>query len=258
MHRAYYEGNLKLKKFDIKDLRCPHRHSIQSHPACFMKGLVKYPDPKTFEKYTGKPWYEYSDDNGNPLLRIGFFDIEVDDLKPDRGMVLTWAIKERNGNVITSYITRQEIFDGVFDKRVVQEFVDAISKFDILVGYYSSRFDINFMRARAMYHNIEFPSMSYCKDEKGEYKLKPEIIHWDIYYIVRNKLGLSRNSLANSTQFLGIPGKTPIDFSYWMKARFGDKKCIEIVLEHNIADVEITEKLWERLTPYKKWIKSPL
>ena len=50
-----------------KELKCIHRHTIFSHPKCFLKGLVKepYKSDKEFEKITGMPWNDY------PEYRIG-------------------------------------------------------------------------------------------------------------------------------------------------------------------------------------------
>jgi len=44
-----------------KELRCIHRHTIEEHPACFYKGLIKYDfkDDREWEKLTGIPWYQY-------------------------------------------------------------------------------------------------------------------------------------------------------------------------------------------------------
>jgi len=74
-----------------------------------------------------------------------------------------------------------------------------------LVGYYSTRMDLPYMRAKALHYGLEFPGVG-------------ELYHWDLYYTVRYKLGLSRNSLANACDWLGIEGKTPIDKSVWRKS----------------------------------------
>ena len=43
----------------LADLRCVHRHTIKEHPSCFAQGNVKWPDDRTFEKYSGQPWYQF-------------------------------------------------------------------------------------------------------------------------------------------------------------------------------------------------------
>jgi len=243
----------------MKQLRCVHRHTIDSHPKCFLTGRIKYDfrDDREWERLVGLPWWLYPDEDGNPMYRIGFFDLEVDNLKPDYGTLLTWAIKEMNGDVTAAVISRDELFTGVHDYRLVKEFLEAIKDFRILCGYYSTGFDMPYIRAKALHYGLDFPGYELTQRYDGKYFVKPEIIHWDLYYVVRNKLRLSRNSLWNATRFLGIEGKTPIDRDVWMRAKYGDPEALEEVLEHNIADVVITEKLWKRLQPFQKWNRRP-
>ncbi|KKM93421.1 hypothetical protein LCGC14_1208530 [marine sediment metagenome] len=243
---------------NVNELRCYHRHTIDSHPACFRKGLIKYDfrDDREFERMTGIPWYDSLNEDGSLAYPIGFFDLETDNLKPDYGTLLTWAIKERGGGIISSVIVRDDLFSGRGDKRLVEEFLEAIKKFRILVGYYSTGFDFPFIRAKALHYGLDFPGHTLQQRYDGKFFARPEIIHWDLYYIVRGKLRLSRNSLWNATRYLGIEGKTPISGDIWGRAKYGDPEAVAEVLKHNIADVEITERLWEKLLPYKVWTRK--
>ena len=227
----------------LTDLRCVHRHSIVTHPACFAKGHVKWPDVKNvdklYSKVTGQPWYSF------PEYRIGYFDIEVDNLKADFGTVLTWCFKDKGGEVHSSVITKEEIINGTYDRRVVEEFVERMKTYKIIVGYFSTRFDLPYMRSKALHYGMEFPGYA-------------DIYHWDLFYTVRNKLCLSRKSLEATCDYLGIEGKTPISRNDWRKAKYGNKKSLETVLEHNIADVEILEELHDRIEFTRKWIKRSI
>jgi uncharacterized protein YprB with RNaseH-like and TPR domain len=224
-----------------KELRCIHRHTIDEHPSCFAKGLVKYDwmDDREWSRVTDLPWYQFPD------YKIGYFDIEVDNLKADFGTVLTWCIKEKGGKTEYSVIKKRELMGKTHDRRVTEEFVEAMKKYKILVGYYSTRFDMPYMRTKALRHGLDFPAYG-------------EIYHFDLYYTVRNKLCLSRNSLANATEFLGIEGKTPIKRDTWRLAKYGDKTALKEVLEHNVADVEILESLHDRLDFTRKWTKRSI
>jgi len=222
-----------------KELRCIHRHTIKTHPACFAKGLLKdkWASEKDFVKATGLPWYKV------PGTRIGYLDIEADGLRADFATMLTWCIKEKGGSVRYDVVTKKELFDGDSDKRLIQSIVDEMKKYDIIVGYYSTIYDLAFIRAKALHYGIDFP-------EYGS------LYHWDLYYVVKSKLNLSRKSLDNACDFLGIKGKTPIDKEVWRKAKYGDVKALQEVLQHNIGDVIITEKLHEKLAPFRKYIKT--
>ena len=119
------------KKIDIKNLKCIHRHTIDSHPRCFAKGLIKYDfkDDREFERLTGVPWYQY------PKYKIGYLDIETDGLKADFSTMLSWAIKEKGGAVTTGVITKEELFNGVYDKRLIKDCIDEMRKYAIICTY---------------------------------------------------------------------------------------------------------------------------
>jgi uncharacterized protein YprB with RNaseH-like and TPR domain len=231
-----------------KEPRCIHRHTINEHPKCFEKGLLNNVKVEEKPKNEKDPAIWYAD------KRIGYLDIETDNLNADFGTMLSWCIKEKNGPVISSVVTKEELFDGRTDSELVRKLVDTMRSFDIICGYYSSGFDIPYIRAKALHYGYDFPSFE--EDDTG--KLKPELYHWDVYYLVRSKLKISRKSLESACDYLGIKGKTPLDKDIWRKAKYGDPEAIAKVLEHNIGDVVILEKLHNRLTEYKKWIKSPL
>lgn len=229
------------KKFDIKNLKCIHRHTIDSHPRCFAKGLIKYDfkDDREFERLTGIPWYQY------PKYKIGYLDIETDGLKADFSTMLSWAIKEKDGPVKTDVITKKELFNGTYDKRIVQSCIDEMKKYAIIVSFNGTRFDLAFLRTKALHYGIDFPGYG-------------ELYHFDLYYTVKSKLNLSRKSLDNACDYLGIKGKTPISKDVWRKAKYGDYEALQEVLAHNVPDVEILEQLHNKLDFTKKWIRTSI
>lgn len=216
------------------ELRCTHRHTIKTHPACFANGNIKWPDDRTFERYSGNPWFTF------PEYKIGYFDIEVDNLKADFGTVLTWAIKDKGGEVFVDSITRDELLSDDCDRRVVESFVNKMNEYKIIVGYYSTMFDLPFMRSKALHYRIPFPEFG-------------DIFHWDIYYTVRSKFNLSRKSLESACDYFGIKGKTPIEREVWRRAKYGHPDAISTVIDHNIADVVITEELHDLISFSRKW-----
>lgn len=233
------------------ELKCVHRHSIETHPSCFAKGLIRYEfqDDREWERVLGLPWYQY------PEYKIGYFDLESDGLKVDFATMLSWAIKEKGGETAYDVITKEELFEGGVDKRIVQSCIDEMMKYKIIVTYYGTGFDLPYLRSKALKYGLDFPGYVYEENSAGSFYAKPEIYHFDLYYTVRNKLKLSRNSLARATEYLGIKGKTPLKGEVWQKAKYGDKKALEQVLEHNIADVEILEQLHDRIDFTRKWTR---
>jgi uncharacterized protein YprB with RNaseH-like and TPR domain len=206
----------KMKKADLLKLfkgRCKHGHTYAEHPACYLK-----------EK--------------EDTVKVGYIDIESSQLKGNFGIMISYAIKERGSDTIYSNtITKKDIDGEILDRDLVKHCVKDMKKFDILMGYYSTRFDIPFIRTRAMYWGIDFPMY-------GELK------HKDIWYMVRNKMNLHSNRLEVACRHLGIEGKTHLDGSQWTLATAGNKKALEYVLDHNKKDVIILEKLHNRIKEF--------
>jgi uncharacterized protein YprB with RNaseH-like and TPR domain len=177
---------------------------------------------------------------------IGYLDIESTGFSANIDVMLSWCIKGRGDKKVAgACITREELMSETSDARIVELLVEEMNKYDVIMTYYGTRFDIPFIRTRALYHGTHFPL----------YKTKS---HKDLYYVVRSKLKLHRSSLMAATEFFGIDGKTRIKPEYWQKARWGDKKSLKYVYEHNIADVEILEDLHRKLEDFAPPTVNPL
>lgn len=225
-----------------KKLRCIHRHSIEEHPNCFAKGQVKQAikNEKEWTKVTGRPWYQY------PEFKVCYLDIETDNLKADFGTILSWAVKEKEGPIYTKVITKQELFQEIdVDKEMVKSLLELLKQYKIVVTYYGTGFDIPFVRSKALHYGLEFP-------EYGQ------LYHHDLFYLVKSKMNLARKSLDSVCNYLGIVGKTEIDKEVWRRAKYGNKQALKQVLEHNMGDVVILEKLHNKVEPYRKWIKTSI
>jgi len=212
-----------LKKSELQDYltkRCKHGHIYCEHPACYIK------------------------ESGRET-KIGYLDIETSNLKADFGVMLSYCIKEKGkSNILGRAITKKEL-ENDLDKDLVNECIQDMLKFDVVITYYGTRFDIPFIRSRALWWKLDFPIFGYLK-------------HKDVYYMVRNKLCLSRNRLDNACRLFGIEGKTHLDGTYWIKALTGDKKSLKYILDHNKADVEILEKLHEEIKDYVRNINRSI
>lgn len=200
--------------------RCEHGHTYSEHPNCYIT------------------------ENKKPL-KVGYFDIETTGLKANFDYMLTYCIKTRNkAEYKTGVIDVKEIRRFKFDKKIMANLIRDISDYDVVVTYYGTGFDIPFVRTRALYWKQDFPQFGYIQ-------------HKDVYYMVKSKLRLHRNSLDAATRFLGIKGKNHINGEIWNKAKLGDVESLDYVLDHNIRDCVILEKLHKRLELFaKKTTKS--
>jgi len=214
-----------MKKAELLDMfrgRCKHGHTYAEHPACYMK-----------EKKADQP-------------KVGYIDIETHNLKADFGIMLSYAIKERGtDNIYCGTISKEDMDKKQLDKNLVRQCIGDMKKFDVLMGYYSTKFDIPFIRSRAMYWGIDFP-------------IYGEMNHKDIWYMVRAKMCIHSNRLESACRHLGIEGKTHLDGEQWVLAVTGDKKALSYVLDHNKKDVIILEKLHNRIKDYVRNVNRSL
>lgn len=212
----------RLKKDEIVWLnthRCAaHSHTFLTHYACFLKE--------------------------NPNQRkVGYLDLECSHLKADIGILLTWCIKAEGGAIREGSITAADIKKsnaGEEDKRVVAECVAAMKDFDVLVTYYGARFDIPFIRTRAVSMGIDFPLFGTIK-------------HIDAFDILKHRFCLLSKKLVHCCRaLLGKTDKTNIEWPIWRQAARGDKKALDYVLVHNRADVRDLEKLYLKVRDYSR------
>lgn len=185
----------------------------------------------------GVPWYDG--------LRIGFLDIETTNLEANAGSMLSWAIKYRKGPVVGDVVTRHEQISCEFDARITASLLATLEDLDVVVTYYGTGFDVPFLRTRALALGLTPPGAG-------------DLYHWDVYYLVRHKLKLHRNSLQAACALFGIGGKTHLDMEIWARARVGDPDALAYVYDHNKADVRILARLFDRVETQAKWQRRPL
>jgi len=198
-----------------------HRHPYLTHYNCYLK---EHPDQS----------------------RVGFLDIEASHLTADIGIVLSWAIKGagKGKPILSDVITSEDItkagLTGHEDKRIVTSLVEAMKQFDLLITYYGSRFDIPFIRTRAVAMGIEFPLHGTLK-------------HRDAYDLVKHKFRLLSNRLVRANKaLLGKSDKTEIDWTIWRAGARGNKKALAYILDHNEKDVTDLEKLYDVVVKYSR------
>lgn len=201
----------------LRDHRCQeHGHRYLSHFSCFLK------DEGIEEK-------------------VGFMDIECSNLQPGFGIVLTWAIMDRKSkNVTCGVITKKELFSSDEDKKLIARGITEMRRYDRLVLHYgrNTKFDIPFLRTRAIMHGLDFP--------------KPkEIWITDTHDICKQVLKVhSRRQNVIAETLFGETIKTRIDHKCWRKALQGDPDSLKYIVDHNIKDVKELARIYEAMVPY--------
>jgi hypothetical protein len=155
-----------------------------------------------------------------------------------------FCMKPIGGEIIYDCLTLKDIDSGIQDKRLVESCVDKLVKFDRVFGHYSSRFDIPFLRTRALVHKLYFPGYGAMKQS-------------DTWQMARKKLKIHSNRQDSVAQTLTQKSdKTRIHPDIWLKAQFGNKKdrkeALDYILEHCKIDVMELEENYLSLLPYVK------
>lgn len=199
---------------------CKHRVPYAQHPRCYEKEIGNDP-------------------------RIGIFDIETAwGFNADSGYLICYVLKEYKRNKIYCDCLTPNDIDLYrkkyipIDKRICKTLSDDLKNFDVIVTYNGTRFDIPYSRTRLLKHEMDFPKYGYMK-------------HIDLYYLVKYKLKLRRNSLETACKLFNIEGKNHVDFEIWQRASFGDKKALKYILDHCKRDVKrCTEPLYSKIIDY--------
>lgn len=208
----------RMKKLEIvwmSNHKCKHNHTYLEHQNCYVKD---FPNQE----------------------RMGFIDIETTNLKADFGIILCYCIADQaSDKIYERTITKKELSKDL-DKKVVQQCLEDMGQFDRLVGYYSSRFDIPFIRTRAVSMNLPFPEYG------GQ-------LHQDLYFVIRNRFNLSSKRLENACRvLLGSTEKTRIHAQYWIRALQGDVGSLDYIRDHCKKDVTDLKKLYNKVIKYSR------
>ena len=214
----------KLKKSELEWManhKCRHGHNYLSHFNCYLTEIKGQDE------------------------RIGFFDIETTNLKANQGIMISYCIKDSNSDeILGRHLTNKELFSESMDKKLVQECVNDLLKFDRIVTYYGTGFDLPFIRTRAVLHGIDFPTYG-------------GLIHTDVFYIIKSKFNLHRKSLEIACQtLLGTTRKTQLNGIRTLKACQGDKDEMEYIHTHCEYDVLDLEALYSKVINFKKHVNT--
>lgn len=208
----------RMKKSEIvwmANHKCKHCHTYLEHPQC------------------------YDTDHGRDQ-KIGFLDLECSNLEADFGIILCYCIADLNSDEILHKVITKKELGTCLDAEVTRDCIRSLKKFDKIITYYGTGFDLPFLRTRAVSQGIDFP-------EYGE------LVHNDMYYVVRNKFKLSRNRLDNVCQTLfGETEKTRITAEHWIKALQGNAASLAYILDHCKKDVTELKKLYNKIINYRR------
>lgn len=132
---------------------------------------------------------------------------------------LTWTLKGRD------------------DRAMLKKFIAVLQQADEVVAHNGARFDVKWIRTRALKHGLPL-----FRDIKLVDTLK---IAW-------SKFKFNASTLDYLASFLGIPGKHHAPFSLWKGVMNGDKESLDRMVAYCRNDVEVLEKVYDKLIPAMK------
>jgi len=170
--------------------------------------------------------------------KVGYLDIECTNLNADFGFILCYCIKESGSDKIHEGCITKEDAQKDLDKVLLRKLMKDLKYFDRTIGFYSSRFDIPFIKTRCFMQGVDFPPFG-------------SRFHKDLYFAARRNIKASSRGLENLGRImLGKSSKTRIENKHWIHASQGQKKSLDYVLDHCRKDVLDTEKIHRKFEPF--------
>lgn len=172
-------------------------------------------------------------------------DLETSDLNADRGVILCacYESSKQPGRIVT---LRQDKLnpnwrkgDRGDDKELVKAITKVVKDHDVIVAHNGSRFDLPFLRTRALRWHL--------KPLREVKLIDPCSIAWRKYKLRSNSLGALANHLGIKAE------KTPLHMSTWMDAIVrGDKKAMNYIVKHCVADIKVLSAVLNLVKPFIK------
>jgi transcription elongation factor Elf1 len=180
-----------------------------------------------------------------------FWDIET-----SPNVVLSWRvgydIKIDNDNILTeraiicigykwegekaSHVLRWD--ENQCDKAMLKQFLAIANKADEMVAHNGDKFDLTWFKTRCIFHGL--PTLP-------EYKTV-DTLQW-----ARKKFLFNSNKLDYIAKYLGLGGKIKTEFGLWKDVVLKkDAKALRRMLDYCKRDVELLEKVWDRLRQHTK------
>lgn len=182
--------------------------------------------------------------NGKYRVMLDFvsFDIETSNLKADFSIVLSAVIKPFGKSPL---VYRADAYPYWKDNRandaeLVADIAGELAKHAIIITHYGTGFDIPYLRTKMTKYGL--PPL-------------PPAFAVDSYQIAKKNFQVGSRRLASLSSYFDLGEKSNVDGQLWVDAAYnGSKKAMDEIVEHNIQDCIILERLAAISFPYLKSI----
>ena len=169
-----------------------------------------------------------------PAINLDFvcFDLETTNLTADFSIILCACIKPFGQKTKVFRIDEYNphwATKRMDDSSLVKAIAKELSKHAVVITHYGTKFD--------------FP---YLKAKMTRYGLAPlnPVFSIDTWRLAKNNFQVSSRRLANMSTYFELGKKSGVEGPLWIKASMdGDRKALNEIVEHNIQDVILLEKL---------------
>lgn len=121
------------------------------------------------------------------------------------------------------------------DKSIVKKFWKVVEKADEIIAHNGDRFDIKWLRTRAIYHGLPFPAQLNTVDT----------LKW-----ARGNFYFNSNRLDYIGHFLGVGEKINTSPGLWTRVCAGDQDALREMIEYCEEDVRLLQRVHEKMINY--------
>jgi uncharacterized protein YprB with RNaseH-like and TPR domain len=170
-----------------------------------------------------------------PYREVGL-DIETTNLRANLGHILCAVVKPVGMEPIVLRLDsykKRELWD---DGPLVRDLRTLLAQCSRVFGWYSSRFDIPFIRTRSMLGDLHREAVGFR--------------HCDLYFQERRQLLLHSNRLGVLMDTFSKEQKPMPRPEAWRRAGFGDKAAMDEIVQRCIGDVRGMETVYLQIEPF--------
>ncbi|MCS7125724.1 MAG: ribonuclease H-like domain-containing protein [Aigarchaeota archaeon] len=176
--------------------------------------------------------------------RICFLDLEATALDADVGYLVGGGFLDEKGRFRWFYAKTPRD-----EKDVIISILDYLNRHHIFFTWNGSRFDVPFLTARAIKHNL-----------RADLIYKPT--HIDLADFIRNHLKISFINLYHVARFFNISKNMSIQGldvpSLYLRAVNGDKKAAAKIKKHCKDDLDVLRRVFLKVLPVLREVKPEL
>lgn len=126
--------------------------------------------------------------------------------------------------------------DNQCDKFMIEQFIEVLNEADLIVAHNGDRFDLKWIKTRALYHGLP---------------MLVKYNQFDTLKVAKSKFLFNSNKLDYISKFLGAAGKTPTNMKLWDDIIL--RKCpkaLQDMLDYCDEDVRQLEYVYDKLVAW--------